>query len=312
MVRSGVVGALNGERIKLRLTMIACAGAVAGCAEVVVEDPPSKLGTGNPMTGMDMPSAGMGGSPGGTPVLPGNSTNPTQMERPIPVPVNMGGSGGSGSTPAPGGLGGTGSTTAPPVSFGPSGTELLFEDFDDGIADNWIADMPDGDDGVGAWSVVEAGEMNSVYAQSDSSFDDDSWAVTGLPAWTDIAVEARFRFTEVSNMEDATVMMAVRFASKESYYYLEYRGDGTLKLVQEVEGSESELADGGMDRVIAVDEWITLRLVVQGTTLTAFIDDAPQPAATGTADGIIPQGGIALGVKENSAVEFDDVRVTVP
>jgi hypothetical protein len=230
----------------------------------------------------------------------------------MPLPVNPGGTGGSGgSGSTPGGLGGTGSTTAPPVSFGPSGTELLFENFDDGIADNWIADMPDGDDGFGAWSVVQV-DTGSVYAQSDSTFSDDSWAVTGLPAWTDVALEARFRFTAVSNMEDATVMMAVRFASKESFYYLEYRGDGTLKLVQEVEGSESELADGGMDRVIAVDEWITLRLVVQGSSLTAFIDGSATPAATGTAEGSIAQGGIALGVKENSAVEFDDVRVTVP
>lgn len=296
MVRNGLV------------FLVACAGTTLACAEVTVEDPPSMLGMGNPAMNPGMMNA-MGGSPGETPVLPGSPNNPTQTERPNPIPVNNGGTGGgSAFTPTPG-VGGTGPTMPPAQPSGPPGAELLFENFDDGVANDWIADMEDGDDGVGSWSVVPA-EMGSVYAQSDNSFDDDSWSVGGAVTWTDIALEARFRFTAVTNMEDATVMMAVRFQSKENFYYLEYRGDGTLKLVEEFEASESELADGGMDRVIAVDEWITLRLEVRGSTLTAFIDD--QMAATGTAGGTIAQGGIALGVKENSAVEFDDVRVTVP
>lgn len=301
MVRNGLV------------FLILCAGASSGCAEVTVEDPPSMLGMGNPANNpvMNPGNNSMGGT-SGLPTLPGNPSVPTQMERPNPIGMspgsNGGTGGGSGSTPMPG-VGGTGVTMPPAQPSGPPGAELLVENFDDGVANDWIADMPDGDDGVGAWSVVPA-EMGSVYAQSDNSFDDDSWSVGGALTWTDIVLEARFRFTAVSNMEDATVMMAVRFASKENYYYLEYRGDGTLKLVEEFDASESELADGGFDRVIAVDEWITLRLEVRGTTLTAFIDGVM--AATGTAGGTIAQGGIALGVKENSAVEFDDVRVTVP
>ena len=112
-----------------------------------------------------------------------------------------------------------------------------------------------------------------------------------------------------SRVVDAVVMAAVRFQSKEKYYFFEYGGDGTVKIRRELEG-DSELASEESGHVAQVGQWITLRFVAQGSSFQAFIDG--DPVLTGAVDTALPSGGIALGVKESSAVEFDDVRVTLP
>jgi hypothetical protein len=186
---------------------------------------------------------------------------------------------------------------------------LYFDDFEDGDDVNWAPDVADGNDVLGSWAVVEA-EGGRYYAQTDASFDDDSWAVGGHVQWTDVAVEARFRFTEVRAMEDAVVMLAVRFQSKDDYYYLQYSGDGTLKIRTRVGGEEPELASQEVNAAAAVGEWIDLGLTVRGTSLEASVDGTLVSSEVVDAD--LTSGGIALGVRENAAVEFDDVKVTAP
>ncbi len=196
-----------------------------------------------------------------------------------------------------------------PAPAGPAGSVLLFDDFEDGDAAGWIADADDGDDLLGSWAVVETPE-GRAYAQQDASFSDDSWTVGGNVTWTDVALEARFRFTSVSDIEDAIVMLALRFQSKDNYYYVQYAGDGSLKIRKRVDGSEPDLFSLDLDRVAALGEWITLGLSVRGTALEASVDGMVVSSAVVDTD--LGSGGIALGVRENSAVEFDDVRVTVP
>jgi hypothetical protein len=105
-------------------------------------------------------------------------------------------------------------------------------------------------------------------------------------------------------------MAAVRFQDKRNYYYVEFGGDGTVKIIQEFDDGDSELASVESERVAVVNQWITLRVVAQGSALSAYLDD--MLVASGTADATIAAGGIALGVSENAAVEFDDVLVKVP
>jgi hypothetical protein len=205
-------------------------------------------------------------------------------------------------TPAP-------SAAPPPAASGPSGEVLLSDDFEDGDDKGWIADVADGDDLVGQWSVVTA-DQGHVYAQRDSSFDDESWSVGGDVRWTDVSVETRFRFTAVSDMEDATVMLALRFRSKDEYYYLEYGGDGSLEIRKRFDGSDDESSSDELDRSATLGQWIKLRFVAKGSALSAYVDDAL--VGSGAVDTDLASGGIALGVQENSAVEFDDVHVTRP
>jgi hypothetical protein len=200
-------------------------------------------------------------------------------------------------------------TAPPPAAAGPSGEVLLRDDFEDGDDEGWIADVADGDDLVGQWSVVAA-DQGHAYAQRDDSFSDESWSVGGDFRWTDVSVETRFRFTAVNDMEDATVMLALRFRSKDDYYYLEYGGDGSVKIRRRVDGSDDEVSSDDLDRIAILGQWINLRLVAKGSALSAYVDGAL--IGTGAVDTALTSGGIALGVQENAAVEFDDVLVTRP
>jgi hypothetical protein len=198
----------------------------------------------------------------------------------------------------------------PPIAAsGESGDVLFSDDFEDGDDAGWIADVADGDDVVGNWEVV-ATEDGQAYAQLDTSSSDESWAVGGNINWTDISLQVRFRFTDASALEDSIVMLGVRFRDKDNYYYIEYGGDGDLKIRKRVDGSEPELASESLDRAVNAGEWIDVSFTARGDTLQASVGG--QAIGTAVVDGDLAAGGIALGVRENAAVEFDDVRVTVP
>jgi hypothetical protein len=197
----------------------------------------------------------------------------------------------------------------PIVESGESGEVLFSDDFEDGDDAGWIADVADGDDVVGNWDVV-ATEQGHAYAQLDTSSSDESWAVGGNINWTDVSLQVRFRFTDASSIEDAIVMLGLRFRDKDNYYYIEYGGDGDIKIRKRVDGSEPELSSDDLDRPAAPGEWIDVSFTARGDTLEAGVGG--QLIGVPVVDGDLESGGIALGVRENAAVEFDDVRVTVP
>lgn len=275
---------------------------VLGCAEVVVDEPVSHLDEGF-------------GAYGGAAALPAPTAVPTAaagtssslppMTGPNQTPIGSGASAGSNpSRPLPAPV-----ETPPPQVPGVPGELLLRDDFEDGDSSGWLADAADGDDLVGNWAVVET-EEGRAFAQLDPSFDDDSWAVGGDVTWTNVSLEVRCRFTSVSNVENAVAMLALRFQSKENYYYVEFRGDGSVKVRKRVDGSEPELSSEELERPAVVGQWMTLGFSVRDTSLEARLDGVVIGSAVVDTD--LTSGGIALGVKESAAVEFDDVRVTVP
>jgi hypothetical protein len=285
-------------RSAISLSALSLVSALA-CAQVVSEDPPSRLD-----------AAQNGNVPAGTSTPQPPASVPSSPSPATPVPVNSGGLPASevpnrnaSDRPAPPAM------VAPAAAVGPSGTLLLLDDFEDGNATGWIADAADGDDLVGSWAVVET-DAGHAYAQQDDSFDDDSWAVGGDVAWTDVSLDVRFRFTSVADIEDAVAMIALRFRSKETYYFLEYGGDGAVKLRKRVDGSDSELSSQELDRVAVLGQWIEVNVTARGNTLEARVDG--EQVASGVVDMDLTSGGIGLGVAEGSAVEFDDVRVTRP
>jgi len=199
---------------------------------------------------------------------------------------------------------------APPIAAsGESGDVLFSDDFEDGDDAGWIADVADGDDLVGNWEVV-ATEEGQAYAQLDTSSSDESWAVGGNINWTDISFDVRFRFTDESSIEDAIVMLGVRFQDKDNYYFIEYGGDGDLKIRKRVDGSTPELSSEDLDAAAVAGEWIDVNFTARGDSLEASVDG--QLIGSAVLDTDLDSGGIAIGVRENAAVEFDDVRVTVP
>lgn len=283
--------------ISLSALSLLCALA---CAQVASEDPPSQLALQNG----NMPA----GSSTSTPPASVPSSIPPATLAPantVERPANEAPIGNGNDRPAPPAV----PAPAPAAAVGPSGALLLFDDFEDGNASGWIADAADGDDLVGSWAVVET-EAGRAYAQQDDSFDDESWAVGGDVAWTDVSLDVRFRFTSVEDIEDAVAMIALRFRGKDSYYFLEYRGDGAVKLRKIVDGSDSELWSHELERVAVLGQWIDVNVTARGNTLEARVDG--ELLESGAVDMDLTSGGIGLGVAEGSAVEFDDVRVTRP
>lgn len=286
-----------------------------GCAEVTVDDPPSQLGSAPNTPGaagtssLDMPSVPGSITPGALPP----SQVPVNNGQPRPV----GSAGMNGSTAPNGGAGNGGAAptstppaVAPPIAVnGESGAVLFADDFEDGNDAGWIADAPDGDDLVGNWEVVPT-EEGQAYAQLDTSSSDESWSVGGSIDWTDISFAVRFRFTDASSIEDAIVMLGLRFRDRDNYYYIEYGGDGDLKIRKRVDGSEPELSSEDLPSAAVAGEWIDVSFTARGDTLEVRVGGELVGAAVVDTD--LSSGGIALGVRENAAVEFDDVRVTVP
>jgi hypothetical protein len=232
-----------------------------------------------------------------------------------PMPAVGGASQGSTSGAAAAGASAINPAPSPPrlppaiPASGSPGDVLLLDDFEEGDTNGWIVASTGGDNGIGEWVVVDS-EGGRAYAQRDTSFDDDSWAVGGNVAWSDILLQARFRFTAAAEIEDALAMFAVRFQSREKYYYVEYRGDGSLKLRKRVDGSDTDLSSQDLDRVAVLGEWIDIGVRARGSSLQITIDGVAVGGEVVDAD--LGFGGIGLGVKESSAVEFDDVRVSVP
>lgn len=223
-----------------------------------------------------------------------------------------GGSGGSAGSAGSGASGATGSAGTSAGSSGSGGTAapmgtLLFEDFEDGNADGWIADADDGNDLVGNWAVVTEG-ASKIYKEQ-TEYSDPSWTVGGRLDWKDQAAETKVQFVS-SAAGDAIAYLAVRLSSKERYYFLEFQANetnGSLKVRKRVDGSTTDLIPShktGMP--VGPGTWYTIGLSAVGTTLTAKLNGTVIGTAT---DSALANGGIALGIRDAVAI-FDDVKVT--
>jgi hypothetical protein len=238
-------------------------------------------------------SADAGGASGGSSsVSTGGSTT-----------VSTGGSGAS-TAPGTGGTTNSGGTTStgggPPLG----GNVLLFDDFEDGNTDGWIANRGDGDEAFGNWAVV-SDATGHVY-EEQSVFSDPSFAVGGDLAWTDQQLEVKVRLD--GDVSDATIFLAVRFQSWDNYYFLEFHGDGRMKIRASVGGSTADVVSYDTDTPLTSGTWYSIGLSAKGSTLNALLDGAV--VATGM-DDRLTNGGIALAARDVSAA-FDDVKVTVP
>jgi hypothetical protein len=222
------------------------------------------------------------------------------------------GSGGSAGTTGGdgGGAAGSGGTSAGSSGTGGTGTPmgtLLFEDFEDGNADGWIADVDDGNDNFGNWAVVTEG-ASKVYKEQ-TEYSDPSWSVGGRLDWKDQAAETKVQFVS-SAAGDAIAYLAVRLQSKERYYFLEFQANesnGSLKVRRRVDGSTTDLIPSHKTMMpVGPGTWYTIGLSAVGTTITAKLNGTVIGTAT---DSSLTNGGIALGIRDAIAI-FDDVKVT--
>ena len=293
---------MSSLRIARKASLVAFVGVAAaslvGCASGGEPYDPGASGTGGKAAGTGGTTAGSGGTTAGT----GGSTASGTGGR---TTAGSGGATGTGS----GGLTGTGGAatgTGGAVVAPPTGTTLLFDDFDGSNTGpyKWYTA-----DTLGTWVVATDGASKAMQEQVVTS--SLTLDVGGDIAWTDVYVEAKVKFqTFTAASSSSLVYLAAHFVDVKDYYFLQFGADGSMKIRKKEAGSTTDLLSYKSKVPVVMGTVYTLGFEFQGSTVTAFLNGAAVMSAGDPAVGL-PAGGIALGTQDASA-SFDDVKVTAP
>ncbi len=269
----------------------------------------------------------MGGS-GGTDAGTGGGIGATGATGATGGAGTGGAASGTGGLPSSKGTGGSASGTGGRVSgtgggVGSGGTGVLtgsggragvarlvlpwMDDFEadaaNGGAVGWIQDPADS---KGKWAVVTDGTTKVLQEQVAVS--SQSMIVGGDSAWTDQKVEAKVKFTTVTSSSVAQI--AARFVDLDNYYFLEFKGDGSMKIRKQIAGSTNDVIAYKSKVALVAGTWYTIGFGFQGNVVTIYFNGVAVGTMT-EAPASLAMGGIALGFKSASGA-FDDVTVTLP
>jgi hypothetical protein len=134
----------------------------------------------------------------------------------------------------------------------------------------------------------------------------------GMAPWTNYSVEARVKVTATSGTSSSDgVSICARLTSTDSFYYLQLNNSGDTKVlkIKFNNGSNTSLSSSLDSSGFALNTWVTLRLDVQGSMLTAYLNGTMRGSYPVTdSSKLLTNGGIGLMV-QNTTAEFDDVVV---
>jgi hypothetical protein len=209
------------------------------------------------------------------------------------------GAAGRGGTTGSGGTGASAGTTG----GGGSGSVLFMDDFEAGISSSkW-------DFGVAGLPPIMMDGTKVVNVTETAG--DQKLGAAGMLNWTNYSVEAKVKVLSFSGTSSSDgVAICARLSGPESFYYLLISPSDTKAMkIKLNNGSNTSLSSSLDSTGFAVNTWVTLRLDVQGNTLTAYLNGTIKGTYTAVdADKILPMGGIGLMVQRANAV-FDDVVV---
>jgi hypothetical protein len=136
---------------------------------------------------------------------------------------------------------------------------------------------------------------------------DQAFAAAPLtqPNWTNMSIEARVKvtsFTGTSSSDCAAI--CARFGDPSHFYYFALQSDGKAKI--KIQNSGNSSIGSSIDIGFQMNTWYTLKLVLVGTTLTAYVNG--QMVGVMVTDSNLAMGGVGLMVQRTNA-EFDDVVV---
>lgn len=241
-------------------------------------------------TGHGGSASGSAGSTGGSPVGSGGTTGSAGRGG------TTGGAGRGGTT---GGAGRGGTTgTAGTTGAGGGGTILFSDDFEGTTIWDWAGDA--------THSVIADGATNHVFSMNSAMSKQSLAAYTPTGATSDHVIEARVKVLSWNGSSSSYVAaICARLSSASSFYYLAIQSnDGNLKIKYN-NGSNSSIGSS-LDGGFALNTWITLKLSVVGSTLTAYANGTMIGQQT---DTNIPTGTSIGLMVENANVVFDDVVV---
>jgi hypothetical protein len=184
----------------------------------------------------------------------------------------------------------------------PVHAEILFQDdFNDGNADGW-------DEYDGVFTVVDG-----AYQIDSTPEGLRAHAIAGDAVWTDCVIELDFRHIANPYTHTTVVFRVCEFVSGEvtgRHYQLSIPAGTALARFQEFNylGDVTMLAEA--QRTVAFDTWHHLRLEVQGTQATAYIDGSPYLYCNALAR--YPAGRFALKTEHRAVILYDNVVVVGP
>ena len=179
-----------------------------------------------------------------------------------------------------------------PVPTQAAGSQLFFDDFNDGNAGDWAEDR-------GTWSVVQD-SGSYVYYESSS---DEGRTSAGDQGWSDYTVSADIKVTAFNGTNRA--YLCGRYQDGNNYYAasLYNSGSGKLEIRKKVGGSSSTIVE--KDYALSEGIWYDVALDLSGSTLTMYVNGV---AELSTSDSGIGSGGIGL-VPYRASVMYDNIAV---
>jgi Flp pilus assembly pilin Flp len=192
-------------------------------------------------------------------------------------------------------LEGTATPAAPVATTIPREPDYFFDNFDDGSADNWV--VTSGSE----WVVDDGQYCNYLYRSVERR------TFVGDPNWTDYTVSLRANLIQGNGW--GLYFRATNLNLLDAYVFQYDPGFGAFIFRQVIDGHEQ--SPFGRANVPSDyewrDTWHTIRLIVQGNTFTAFVDDAQVLQAS---NSDYPAGQVGLRLWSTSTACFDDFTVT--
>src|SRR5262245_14405108 len=143
---------------------------------------------------------------------------------------------------------------------------VLFSDnFEDGNTNGWSKSN-------GTWTVVTDGSL----AMRQSATGVDARARAGLTTWTNYSVQARAKALSF-NGTSRYVSLIARAINSNHFYYVALQNNNQLLLVRRDGDTSATLASRSF--TVTTNTFYTLRLDVQGSSLTAFVNGTQQLSA---------------------------------
>ncbi len=172
---------------------------------------------------------------------------------------------------------------------GPADAATIFSDnFNDGNATGWTATQ-------GTWSVV-SDSGSYVYYKSGT----DEGRTSAGSTWTNYAVEARVKVDNFNGSNRAYV--CGRYKDGNNFYAASLMSN-TIEIRKKVSGSSTTIASKSY--AVATGTWYTVRLVMNGSSISMYVNGALQLSAT---DSSLTSGAVGL-VPYKVTAKYDDVIV---
>jgi pectate lyase len=176
---------------------------------------------------------------------------------------------------------------------GPASADTLFSDnFEAGNTNSWSKSG-------GAWSV---GTDGSRVAQQTNTSSERARMFAGSTGWTNYVVQARVKPTAF-NGSNRVVALAARVSSSTQMYRLALVNANRVEL-QAMNGSSITVI-GSASVTVATGTWYTLRIQVNGSTITGWVNGNQVGSGSNNAYGA---GRVGL-FTEFASGNFDDVTV---